>query len=105
MLGMLILFASLANLHANNDLLYMCKAKKHDRAEMFFIASLQTLHFPCIARCKHPKIPCYLILGTCFMLSCFHVINLHGLPCAVVIVERSIGGMLHAYKLASYITK
>jgi hypothetical protein len=31
--------ASLANLHANHDLLYRCKAKMRHRVEMFFIAS------------------------------------------------------------------
>jgi len=31
--------ASLANLHANHDLLYTCKAKMRDPVEMFFIAS------------------------------------------------------------------
>jgi len=31
----------------------------------------------------------------------FHVINLHTLHCALVIVERSIGGMLHVSCIVS----
>ena len=58
-----------------------------------------------VARCKPPKIPCYLNTWYLFHVFMFHVINLHALPCAVAIAERSMGGMVHAYKLVRLFTQ
>jgi hypothetical protein len=86
--------ASLANLHANYDLLYTCKAKMRYRGEMFFPVSLHALHFPHITRQHANK------------LSCFHGYQADTIACNYFCIifynvapnchEMATGGMLHA---------